>query len=136
MSFQNSIDEGYVRIIPKDIIKSKSLIKSSKQALETIKTMPINENSSKTILRELYTALMQYIEAIGYLKGYKFLSHKSMTYFIKEILNNNILAEKFDRYRKIRNNINYQGQDISKETVKKSLKEIPEIIKKLRIIYS
>ena len=37
-----------------------------------------------------------------------------------------------DRYRKLRNGINYYGEDISIETINESLREIPEIEKKLR----
>jgi len=124
MNFQNSINEGYIKLIPKDRIRTKGLIKSSEQTINFAKSLPINEFSKKTILRELYEGLRQYLEAIGYTKGYKFLSHKSITYFIKEILNKEKVAEIFDKYRKLRNGINYYGEDISTETVKKALKEI------------
>ncbi|MBC8485301.1 MAG: hypothetical protein H8D45_04595 [Bacteroidetes bacterium] len=41
------------------------------------------------------------------------------------------LCKKFDRYRKLRNGINYYGEEIDVETVKEAKEEIPEMIKKL-----
>ena len=53
MNFENSIKESYVKKIPADVIRAKSFIKSSKQAIETAKTIQINENSFKSIFRSV-----------------------------------------------------------------------------------
>ena len=42
------------------------------------------------------------------------------------------ISMKFDRYRQLRNGINYYGRGIAKETAEKAIKEIPDIIKKLK----
>lgn len=131
MNFQKSIDEGYVKKIRSDIFKARSLIKASGEAIATAGKIQQDEGSYKSILRELYEGLRQYSEAIGFLKGYKFMSHEAITYFIDEILAERTISLKFDKYRKIRNGINYYGDDVALETVKEALKEIPEIIKAL-----
>ena len=56
--------------------------------------------------------------------------------FIYRIIPEDILKEqstfmKFDRYRKLRNGINYYGEDIDIETVKEAIIEIPKLIKEL-----
>lgn len=132
MSLEYQIKTGFVKNVPIDTVRAKSLIKSSEQALETAKIIPLREETLKTIFRELYESLRQYCEAIGYLKGYKFLNHDSITDFIAEILNEKELSSKFDRYRKLRNGINYYGNDIESETIQTALKEIPELIIKLK----
>lgn len=129
--FAQALEEGYAKKIPPDIIKAKSFIKSSQEAIISAKKLPIEESTSKSILRELYEGLRQYTEAIGYIKGYKFRSHEAITYFLDDILHKTALALKFDRYRKLRNGINYYGDEISLETIKKTLEEIPIIIEKL-----
>ena len=63
-----------------------------------------------------------------------FFDHLSITYFLKEIINKDEIAKKFDRLRKIRNGINYYGEDLNLETVEEALKEIPKIIKELETI--
>ncbi len=121
MEFENSIKEGYAKRIPINIIRAKSLMKSSKQAIETAKLIQINEDSLKTIFRELYEALRQYCEAVGYFKGYKFNSHEVIANFLKEILKEDSLSIKFERYRKLRNGINYYGEDVKEETIKEGI---------------
>ena len=130
--FNESIEQGYVKIINPDRIKAKSLIKSAEEAIYSAKKIPFEANTLKSIIRELYEGLRQFCEAIGYLKSFKFLSHEAITYFIEEILNEPKLSAKFDRYRKIRNGINYYGDDVSEETVKEALTEIPELVAQLR----
>jgi len=41
------------------------------------------------------------------------------------------MAAIFDRYRKLRNRLNYKGRPINKETIEESALEIPRIIKYL-----
>ncbi len=136
MKFEQSIHEGYAKKIKPDIIKHKSLIISANEAVYSAKKIPYESSTKKSIIRELYEGLRQYCEAIGYLKGYKFDSHESITYFIDEILHEPHIAAKFDRYRKIRNGINYYGDDVPEETVKEALKEIPLLIIQLKKHYS
>ena len=131
MTFQQSIREGYARIIPPDNIKAKSLLKSAQQAVSSAQKIPFETDTLKSILRELYEGLRQYCEALGYLQGYKFSSHEVITMFLEEIIADKKIALRFDRYRKIRNGINYYGDDVSVETVKEALKEIPQLIKQL-----
>ena len=136
MKFEQSIHEGYAKKIKPDIIKHKSLIISANEAVYSAKKIPLESSTKKSIIRELYEGLRQYCEAIGYLKGYKFESHESITYFIDEILHESFIAAKFDRYRRIRNGINYYGDDVPEETVKEALKEIPLLIIQLKKHYS
>lgn len=132
MSFKESLIIGKVKRVITNKIRASSLFDSSIQAIETVKTIPLNTRTSKSILRELYEGLREYCEAIGYLNGYKFLDHESITSFLKEIFQENTLSIKFDRYRKLRNGINYYGESINIETVKESLIEIPKIIEGLK----
>ena len=130
MNFENVLREGKAKRIMPSQIKASSLFKSSIQAIETAKLIPLNINTSKTILRELYEGLREYCEALGLLNGYKFLNHESIVYFLRDVLNEPIY-KKFDRYRKLRNGINYYGEDINIETVKAAMEEIPMLIKAL-----
>ena len=132
MQFKNSIKDGYVKIVIKDDIRAKSLIKAAENAILSAKELRIVEHNYVSILRELYEALRQYCEAIGYTQGYKFESHESITYFLKDIINNEDLSIKFDRYRQLRNSTNYYGKGIAKETVEKALKDIPDMMSILK----
>ena len=131
MNFENSLNDGKAKKVIPNKIRASSLFKSSIQAIETARIIRINQNALKSILRELYEGLREYCEAIGYLKGYKFLDHESIGYFLKDILKEQSLSMKFDRYRRLRNGINYYGEDVDIETIKEALTDIPEIVKRL-----
>ena len=82
-------------------------------------------------IRELYEGLREYCEAIGYLRGYKFLDHISIGFFLKDILGEDSIYKKFDRYRILRNKVNYYGSDIGVETVREAIVEVEKIVKNL-----
>lgn len=132
MNFRNSIKKGYAQKRTKNPIRAKSLAKSAEQAVKTARLIPLNEVTIKSVFRELYEGLRQYCEAIGFAKGYKFNSHEVITYFLKEVLKQEKISMKFDRYRRLRHGINYYGEDIDISTVQNALKEIPEIIQELK----
>jgi len=131
MNFENSLIEGKAKKVMPNKIRTSSLFKSSIQAIETAKVIQLSPDTLKSILRELYEGLREYCEAIGYLKGYKFLDHESIGYFLKDILKEPSVSAKFDRYRKLRNGINYYGEDIDIETVKEAIIEIHKLVKEL-----
>ena len=123
--------EGYVQKIEKDDLRAKSLIKTAEDTLLSVQEIAIKEHNYNTILRELYEALRQYCEAIGYLRGYKFQSHEVITYFLVDLLKEENISLRFDHYRKLRNGINYYGRAVSKETVEKALVEVPKLMQKM-----
>ena len=131
-NFKECINNGKAKKILANTIRAESLIKSSRQAILTAKSIPLSETSLKTVFRELYEGLRQHCEAIGYSKGYKFLDHLSITYFLRDILKQPSISAKFDRYRKLRNGINYYGNDIQITTIKEAINEIQKIIKDLK----
>ncbi len=128
MNLDRCIREGSVKRTPVDSVRAGSLMKSAKDAVSTACGIRPDEGKLKTIMRELYEGLREYCEAIGYLKGYKFLNHESISHFIAGVLKEPSIAGKFDRYRKIRNGINYYGNSVSKETVEEAIREIPDIM--------
>ena len=131
MNLENSLANGKAKKVIPNKIRASSIFKSSIQAIETAKMIQLNQTTLKSILRELYEGLREYCEAIGYLRGYKFLDHESIGYFLRDILKEQSVFMKFDRYRKLRNGINYYGEDVDIETVKEAIIEIPELIKEL-----
>ncbi len=134
MNFNNSLNSGKAKKILPNKIRADSLFKSSVQAIETAKIIPLNPSTAKTILRESYEGLRECCEAIGFLQGYKFLDHQSIGYFLRDILKQEAIFNKFDRYRKLRNGISYFGNSIEVETIKEIIVEIPKLVRELKKI--
>jgi len=112
MKFEDFIGKGQVRKASKDISLAKSLVKTAYTDLEFLNTVPLNENSARKVMGNYYDVL-------------RFLKEKGEV----------IIAEKFDRFRKLRNKINYYGKDISIEEAKENSDEIKKIINVLKLKY-
>ena len=134
MKFDDFIKEGKARRASKDTQLSESLVKTSEQDLTFLNKTEITEESARKIMVGYYDTLRSLLEAAAILKGYKIYSHEAYTYFLKE-QKEEVLAEKFDRLRRIRNDINYYGKNISIEEVKEHKEEIINIIIELRKKY-
>jgi len=130
MRFEDFIKRKLVRRASKDMALVKSLINNIKRDIKFLDELEINENSSRKLMGNYYDSLREVLEAISTIDGYKIYSHEAFTYFLKE-KGEEILSIKFDRFRKIRNSINYYGEDISIEETKENIEEIKRIIKSL-----
>ena len=122
MNFAACISDRMAKKVMPNKIRAESMLRSAEQAIKTAKMIPVTEDTKKTILRELYEGLRECCDALGYIKGYKFNDHESIGYFLKDVLEEQSVRKKFDRYRKLRNGINYYGDDVDVETVKEALK--------------
>ncbi len=130
MKFEDFIEKRLVRKASKDINLAKSLLQNIKRDLEFLDGLEINENSSRKLMTNYYDVLRSVLEAISTINNYKIYSHEAFTYFLKE-KGEDVFAIKFDRFRKIRNSINYYGVDISIGETKENIKEIKNMIKRL-----
>ena len=127
MKFRDFIENGQARIAEKDMMLAKSLINGAKKDLEFLEKLKIDDNSSRKIMTNYYDTLRSILEAISALDGFKVYSHEAFTFFLKE-KNEEVLAVKFDRFRQIRNKINYYGKDITVGETKENIKEIKRMI--------
>ena len=130
MIFKDFIDKKLVRRISKDVNLAKSLLKNIKKDIKFLNNLEINENSSRKIMTNYYDSLREVLEAISIIDGFRIYSHEAFTYFLKE-KGEEIISIKFDRFRKIRNSINYYGKDISIEETKENIDKIKKIINNL-----
>jgi len=127
MKFEDFIKQGQARRASPDISLIKSLYKNTLNDLEYLKNQQINEISARKIVSNYYDCLRSILEAIASLNGFKIYQHEAFTFFLKE-KDEEIQSIKFDRFRKIRNKINYYGGDILKEEAKEISEEIKRLI--------
>ena len=134
MNFEDFIQKGHVRRSTPDKALAKSLISAAEQDLKFLKTLKLDDYSARKIMTNYYDVLRSILEAITSLEGYKVYSHEAFTYFLKD-KREDLLAEKFDRFRKIRNKINYYGKSISAGEVKEHISQIIQLIEGLKSKY-
>ena len=133
--FEEFIRLGKVRKGDPDIALSKSLVKMSRLQLRYADCKPITgENASPTLVT-YYEALREICEAICAKDGFKVYSHEAFTFFLKENLHEDRIAESFDRLRKLRNGVNYYGEGVNREEAKAASEEVKKIILELKQKY-
>lgn len=116
--------------IDKNLITS--LIKSSDNKLKSQSLLKLNKETASSKISLTYDTLRELLEALAISKGFKIYNHECYTYFLKEVLNESNLADKFNNLRKIRNDINYYGKEISPSEAEIVIFEIIDLIKKIR----
>ena len=133
MKLLDFIKNGNVRKSSPDIELTKSLVKTAKDDLSFLSMINFSEKSARKLVANYYDVLRSVLEAISSEKGYKIYLHEAFVYFLKES-GEEVLSEKFDRFRRIRNSINYYGKTISvaesKEIVEDIKRAIDYLIKK------
>ena len=127
MRFADFIEKGLVKKISKDKSLARALLQNSEKDIEFLDSLKVNENSVRKIMTNFYDVLRSILEAVSAIKEYKIYSHEAYVYFLQEI-GEELLAIKFDRFRRIRNSINYYGKDISIEETKENIFEIKKMI--------
>ncbi len=136
MDFNECIKKRIVKEVKEDKELIISLIKTSKNKLESEKKLELNEVTSGSKISLLYDSLREILEALAIKNRYKIYNHECYTYFLKEILNESVKGDEFDELRKIRNSINYYAKDISVDEAKDVLKRIiklrEEVVELLR----
>ncbi|MFQ5531914.1 MAG: hypothetical protein ACE5ES_04825, partial [Candidatus Nanoarchaeia archaeon] len=80
----------------------------------------------------LYDSLRELLECLALSKGYKIYNHECYTSFLKEIVNKSDLGDEFDKFRILRNNINYYGKQIDKEEGVDFINKMYKYIEKIK----
>ena len=128
MKFEDFVRRGDVRKTSKDERLVKSLVSNSQKDIVFLDSLKLNENSVRKIFSSYYDVLRSILEAIAALDGFKVYLHEAFTYFLKE-KDEEKISFAFDRFRRMRNKINYYGVDISVVECKVSVEEMKEMIK-------
>ncbi|MBI4438988.1 hypothetical protein HY640_03600 [Candidatus Woesearchaeota archaeon] len=131
MNFSDFIEQGKVRKGSPDSARIKSLMETSNNHLRFLKDQKIDNISAASILVTYYEALREIVEAVCLKDGFKVYSHEAFTYFLKE-KGEPVIALKFDSMRKLRNAVNYYGENVSINEAMAGRKDSVELIKEIK----
>lgn len=129
MDWRECCAKRIIKDVKSDEDMIKSLIKTSKNKLESEKKLPMNEITAVSKFTLAYDSLRELLEALTLKYGYKIYNHECFSAFLKEMIKKGKEGDEFNEIRLIRNDVNYYGKDISVEEAE----DIIERIKKLRI---
>ena len=123
MDLNDCIKKGLVKKTNVNTNLISSLVEMSKIKQNAVKSAKIDKENISAYVSLAYDSLREVLEALCVLKGYKIISHICIGEFLKKFFPNFKHAE-FDRYRWIRNSINYYGEKIEFNQGKELIKKI------------
>ena len=125
MDWIECFDKKIVKNVKSDLDMINSLLKSSKNKLKSEEKLVMDDVTSGSKISLTYDSLRELLEALALKQGYKIYNHECYTAFLKEIVKESDKGDEFDEIRRIRNDINYYGKDIS-------IEEAEDVIKRIR----
>ncbi|MFC1722973.1 hypothetical protein ACFL0V_02440 [Nanoarchaeota archaeon] len=128
MDWDECNTKNYVKRISVDTELVESLIISSEKRFHTAERLKVDDTTASTLVTLYYDTLRELLEAQSILKGFKIYNHDCYCAFLKEVLVEKEIGDSFDRFRKIRNGINYYGKDIDVQSAADIIEEIKVLI--------
>ena len=119
--------------INKDTQRAKSLIETSLDRIKFI-NKELNENTGNFIFEDYYASILELLEAIVLLNGYKVSNHVCLGFYLRDVLNRSDLYNLFDNLRFKRNSLVYYGKRMDFALCKKSISDSKKLISELNLI--
>ena len=132
MDFRTCTTKRLVKPVRPDTHLYNSLVKSSEKKLKSQKLLILNDDTASSKISLTYDAIRELLEAMTISRGYKIYNHECYTAFLKEIMNESPMGDKFDIFRQIRNDINYYGKDIKSFQAKTLLDDMVKFVEALK----
>ena len=129
-SWNECIENNFVIKISPDFRRAKSLIETSEERLSIIKE--INEKTCNFVFEDYYTSLLELLQALVLIKGYKILNHVCLGFYLKDVLKKDDLYLAFDDLRFKRNFLTYYGKRMDLETCKEAIRKCKKIINEIK----
>jgi hypothetical protein len=115
--------------------KVKSILRQSYDKYLAYNEIKPNKNLICVQYVLVYDYLRETLEAIAFKKGWKINNHICYVPFLKEICQEEEFAERFDRFRFIRNGIQYYAKDLSSVEGEKLINQMLDLVDKLKRKY-
>ena len=98
-----------------------------------LKSLPLNDENAPFRFEDAYEAVREVLQAFMFLEGYNPYSHDAIIVFGYE---KGLLTEsefrRWDRNRKIRNDIHYRSEKTTTEETKDAIERAAELIERLK----
>src|SRR3989344_3745326 len=118
MDWEECRHKKLVKEIKTDQNLIDSLVKSSGRKFESNRRLNLDGTTASTKITLAYDSLREILEALAVQKGFKVYSHECFASFLSEFCKEKSFSIGFDRFRVIRNQINYYGKDVSANDAK------------------
>ena len=110
--------------------RAKSLLETANKRIGIIKE--INENNCNFVFEDYYSSLLEILQAIIIIQGYKVSNHICIGYYIRDVIKREDLFLSFDDVRYKRNSLTYYGKMMDFKTAKNSIEKCKKLMNYLK----
>jgi uncharacterized protein (UPF0332 family) len=129
-SWKDCIENNSAIKVSIDEKRAESLIETADERIKDINE--INEKNCNFVFEDYYTSVLEVLQALVILNGYKIINHICLGYYLRDILKMNDLYVIFDDLRYKRNSLTYYGKRMDFETAKNSIEKCKKLIRELK----
>jgi len=122
-----------LRVTP-DRQKAISLIETAKERIDQI-NKDLNKKSANYIFEDYYTSILELLQALILLDGFKVNNHVCIGFYLRDILKREDLFRIFDDLRFKRNSLVYYGKRMEFEISKKAIINSKKLFAELDIFF-
>jgi len=134
-SWRDCLESNSAVKVSPDKERAKSLIETAKERVSLIKE--ITEKNCNFVFEDYYTSILELLQVLVILEGYKITNHVCLGFYLRDILRKDDFYHIFDDVRYKRNSLTYYGKrmdfETAKQTIEKCKRLIGSIIKEIRI---
>lgn len=118
--------------VSSDKARARSLIETSDARISLIKE--VNEENCNFVFEDYYTSLLELLQVLVAIKGYKVTNHICLGYYIRDILDREDLYVLFDDIRYKRHSLTYYGQMMDFDNAMLAISKCKKLIKEIKIL--
>ncbi len=130
--FERFIEEETVQERTPNPSQGKSLKNKSRKRLDYVKYREVSKENADLILEDAYESIREIINAFLISEGYKSYNHEaSIVYAFEELDISYEKVNKLNKFRELRNDSKYRGEDITKKEAQDTLELAEDLVPRL-----
>ena len=131
VNWRDCLENRDAKSIHEDQDLIKSLLITSKNKEFSANALKLMDETAVSKISLAYDSVRELLEAWALNAGFKIYNHVCYTSFLREVIRDGDLAVDFDELRIIRNDINYNGKQISLKEADHVLRRLSNLRKKI-----
>lgn len=132
-TFVEFIKEGKVVKQSSDSAEARSLFLQAQQRLKDLLSLPLHDENASFRFESAYEVLREALQSFLALAGFKPYSHEAIFAFVRE---EKLISEgefqRIDRYREMRNDLNYRGKPLVVEEAQEVMSFVKQMLPRLK----
>ncbi len=109
-----------------------SLMETANERISIIKE--INEKNCNFVFEDYYSSVLELLQAMVILKGYKVGNHICIGYYLRDVMKRQDIFMAFDDLRYKRNSLTYYGKMMDFDIAKHAIDKCKMLIKEINIL--